>query len=73
MEDLLKESERKINVSLDHLRVELGKLRTGRASLMLVEDIKVDYFGNPTPLNEVSALANHNGGASLKPHTSPDC
>lgn len=57
MDDLLKESERKMNVSLDHLRAELGKLRTGRASLMLVEDIKVDYYGTPTPLNQVSSLA----------------
>lgn len=57
MDDLLEESERKMNISLDHLRAALGKLRTGRASLMLVEDIKVDYYGNPTPLNQVSALA----------------
>lgn len=57
MDNLLNESERKMKVSLDHLRSELGKLRTGRASLMLVEGIKVDFYGSPTPLNQVGTLA----------------
>jgi len=37
--------------------IELGKVRTGRASLTLVEDIKVDYYGNPTPLAQAATLA----------------
>jgi ribosome recycling factor len=31
-------------------------LRTGRASLAILEDLKVDYYGNPTPLNQVATL-----------------
>lgn len=57
MDDLLSESERKMNVSVDHMRIELGKVRTGRASLALVEDIKVDYYGNPTSLAQAATLA----------------
>ena len=43
--------------SLDALKRELGKVRTGRASLTLLEDIRVDYYGTPTPLNQVGTLA----------------
>jgi len=57
MEILLKESERKMNASLDHFRAELGKLRTGRASLSLLDGLNVDYYGNPTPISQVATLA----------------
>jgi len=56
MDELLKESERKMRASIDHLHLEFGKLRTGRASVSLVEDIKVDYYGNPTPLAQAATL-----------------
>ncbi len=56
MDDLLKDSERKMKVSVDHLHTELGKVRTGRASVSLVEDIKMDYYGNPTPLAQTATL-----------------
>lgn len=42
---------------MDHMQIELGKVRTGRASVALVEDIKVDYYGNPTPLAQAATLA----------------
>ena len=56
MDELLNESERKMRASIDHLHQEFGKLRTGRASVSLVEDIKVDYYGNPTPLAQAATL-----------------
>ncbi len=56
MDDLLKDSERKMKVSIDHLHAELGKVRTGRASVSLVEGIKVDYYENPTPLAQTATL-----------------
>ncbi|CAM2067912.1 ribosome recycling factor [Sulfidibacter corallicola] len=37
---------------------ELSKVRTGRASLAIFDGIKVDYYGAPTPINQVAALAN---------------
>ena len=56
MDDVVKDSERKMKVSIDHLHAELGKVRTGRASISLVEDIKIDYYGNPTPLAQTATL-----------------
>jgi ribosome recycling factor len=43
--------------ALEAFKRELSKVRTGRASLSLLDDIKVDYYGTPTPLNQVGALA----------------
>ncbi|MFQ5482330.1 MAG: ribosome recycling factor [Nitrospinaceae bacterium] len=57
MEELLHEAERKMTVSVDHLHQEFGKVRTGRASITLVEDVKVDYYGQPTPLAQAATLA----------------
>lgn len=56
MENLLQECETKMGYSLDHLRTELAKLRTGRASLAILEGIKLDYYGTPTPLSQVATL-----------------
>ncbi len=43
--------------ALESFRHDLRKVRTGRASLALLDDIRVDYYGTPTPLNQVGALA----------------
>ena len=56
MESLFKDCERKMKVSLDHLRQEVSKLRTGSANGAMLEGIKIDYYGNPTPLNQVATL-----------------
>ena len=45
-----------MKVSIDHLHAELGKVRTGRASISLVEDIKIDYYGSATPLAQTATL-----------------
>jgi len=43
--------------SVDSLRREYQKIRTGRASTSLLDDIKVDYYGTPTPVNQLATLA----------------
>ncbi|MGK2906012.1 MAG: ribosome recycling factor [Desulfuromonadales bacterium] len=43
--------------ALDSFKRDLSKVRTGRASLALLDDIRVDYYGTLTPLNQVAALA----------------
>jgi ribosome recycling factor len=40
-----------------HLRKEYDRVRTGRASLSLLDGIRVDYYGTPTPLNQVATVA----------------
>jgi ribosome recycling factor len=57
MDELFKESERKMIASIDHFLAELGKLRTGQASLNLLDGLNIDYYGNPTPISQVATLA----------------
>jgi ribosome recycling factor len=47
----------KMEAAIEHLKRELAGLRTGRASLALLDHIKVDYYGTPTPLKQVANLA----------------
>ena len=42
---------------LEHLKRDLSGLRTGRASLALLDGIRVDYYGTPTPLKQVATLS----------------
>lgn len=43
--------------SVESLRKEFQKIRTGRATTALLDDIRVDYYGNPSPLNQVATLS----------------
>jgi ribosome recycling factor len=43
--------------SIEALKNELKKIRTGRASLALFESIRVDYYGTKTPLNQMASLS----------------
>ena len=52
-----KKAEEKMNKALDALRKEFATLRTGRASLGMLDGIMVDYYGTPTPLNQVANMA----------------
>ena len=47
----------KMEHALEHLKRDLAGLRTGRASVALLDGIRVDYYGNPTPLKQVANLA----------------
>lgn len=57
LQDVINQSKDKMEASLKALQNELSKLRTGRASLSLLDGIKVDYYGTKTPLNQVASLA----------------
>ena len=57
VKDVLKELEKEMKGSIEHFRKDLSKLRTGRANLSLFEDIKVDYYGSLTPVNQTATLA----------------
>jgi ribosome recycling factor len=52
-----KKAEDKMNKALEALRKEFATLRTGRASLGMLDGIMVDYYGTPTPLNQVANMA----------------
>jgi len=51
---IIKDAETKMQKSLEALKQEFSKLRSGRAHPSLIEHILVDYYGNPTPLNRVA-------------------
>jgi ribosome recycling factor len=52
--DVKKTAEQKMQKSFETLKADLGKVRTGRAHPGLLDHIKVDYYGNPTPINQVA-------------------
>jgi ribosome recycling factor len=56
-DDLLKEMGADMDKGITALRTRLGQVRTGRASVSLLDNIRVDYYGNATPLNQVATLA----------------
>ena len=47
----------KMEKTLSSLKTDLNKIRTGRASLALFDDIRVDYYGTLTPLNQIATLS----------------
>lgn len=53
---MLADLEEKMKKSLEHTKHELAVIRTGRASSALVEDVKVDYYGVPTPLKQMASI-----------------
>ncbi len=56
-EKFLKDLEAKMNKTLRSLQGDLNKIRTGRASPALFDDIRVDYYGTPTPLKQMATLS----------------
>ena len=56
-EKIVKDVEAKMEKTLSSLKADLNKVRTGRASLALFDDIRVDYYGTPTPLNQMATLS----------------
>lgn len=55
--DVKKSAEQKMHKTLDTLKADLGKIRTGRAHTGILDHIQVDYYGNPTPLNQVANVS----------------
>jgi ribosome recycling factor len=56
VKDVLKDLEKKMKTSAEHFRKDIGMLRTGRANISIFEEIKVNYYGVPTPVNQVATL-----------------
>jgi len=56
-EELINEFEEKLKKSVSTLKKDLSKLRTGVASLSLLDDIRITYYDQPTPLNQVATIS----------------
>ncbi|MEW9898457.1 ribosome recycling factor [Chitinivorax sp. PXF-14] len=55
--DVKKTTEQKMQRSLEALKTDLTKVRTGRAHTGILDHVTVDYYGNPTPINQVAGLS----------------
>jgi ribosome recycling factor len=54
--ELRRKTDERMKKAIEVLKKEFASIRTGRASLALLDDIKVEYYGTPTPLNQVATL-----------------
>ncbi len=57
IEDIKKDAETRMSKSIDSLKTNLNKIRTGRAHPSLLDNISVDYYGSETPLNQVGNIS----------------
>jgi ribosome recycling factor len=57
VDDVMLETTMRMEKTEDDLRREMASIRTGRASLALLDPIRADYYGTPTPLNQMATLS----------------
>jgi len=57
MHQLIKDAKGRMDKTIEALRSELSKIRTGKATTVLLDSIKVDYYGNMVPLNQVGNVS----------------
>ena len=57
IKDVTKDIERRMHGALEALHQEFRSLRTGRANAAMLDGVQVDYYGTPTPLNQVANLS----------------
>src|SRR6476661_722520 len=56
IDDISKEADEGMKKAIDSFKRDLAKIRTGRASTSMLDGIKVDYYGTPTPVNQVATV-----------------
>lgn len=57
VDSILKETKPKMEAVIDDLKRKLSNVRTGRATVGLLDGVMVDYYGTPTPLNQMASIA----------------
>jgi ribosome recycling factor len=57
MDEIMAEAERKFKKAVEVAAQEFGSIRTGRASPALIERLQVEYYGVPTPLNQIATIS----------------
>jgi ribosome recycling factor len=55
--DIIKDAEQRMKQSVEHLRVELTKLRTGRAHTSLLDHLRVDFYGSDVPISQAASVS----------------
>src|ERR687884_324153 len=54
--DVIKETRPRMEAAVEDLRKKLGTIRTGRAAVSLLDSVMVEYYGTPTPLNQMASV-----------------
>ena len=57
IKDEIAQVRKRMEKAIEDIRKELSSIRTGRASISILDNILVDYYGVPTPINQVAQLA----------------
>jgi len=57
IDEIFEETSQNMGKTVDALKREFKKVRTGRASISILDGIRADYYGTPTPLNQLATLA----------------
>ena len=57
LEEIYEEVKDAMTRALDALRRDLSSIRTGRAAASLLDGIRIDYYGTPTPLNQLASVS----------------
>jgi len=57
MQDVLQDLDTRMKAALDALTRDLASIRTGRASTNLLDHVRVDYYGTPTPVNQMASVS----------------
>ena len=57
MQEQLKKAEERMNRRLDHMCQDFSEIRAGRVNPAVLDKIKVDYYGTPTPVNQLAAVS----------------
>ena len=57
LDDVLQDAKRRMKKTVEHVRDDFTAVRTGRANASLLNRVSVDYYGAPTPLNQIASIA----------------
>ncbi|MEO8213153.1 MAG: ribosome recycling factor [Myxococcales bacterium] len=56
LNDVIKELQANLDKGIEAFKRDLSKVRTGRANLAILDGVRVDYYGTPTPLNQIASM-----------------
>ena len=59
MNEIINDIKPKMQKSIDSLMHEFNKIRTGRANPNILDTVKIDYYGNPTPISQAAVSYTH--------------
>lgn len=57
VKNIVDEAAANMQKAVDHVQTQLSKVRTGRASASLLDNVKVEYYGEPTPVGQVGSIS----------------